>query len=69
METQLFWDLRAQGCGYFPLAHEILEDQDAIWEHTFSRIRFTVMLPRELNKQYLMIKKMMAYMWANGDCS
>lgn len=51
----------AQCCEYFILTHEFLEGQDSIWEHSFSRIRFTVVLPRELNKQPLMIKKMMVY--------
>lgn len=64
---------RAQGCGDFILAHEFLEGRDSIWEHSFSRIRFTVVLPRELNKQPLIIKKMMVYISGKkrgeGDCS
>lgn len=65
---------RAQGCGYFMLTHEFLEGRDSIWEHSFSRIRVTVVLPRELNKQPLTIEKMMVYISfqkkrGDGDCS
>lgn len=74
MTCVMHWhkEVSLQGRGYFLLTHKVLEGQDSIWEHSFSRIRVTVVLLRELNKQPLMIKKMMVYFSEKkrgGDCS